>query len=183
VRGDAPVQALLKYFTEVTGADNLAVFFDVSSPEGVLQKDTLIESGQRKGVVVTPIGMGNTKDHINLLQRLPADVDGLFLASSEHAGSRLKEVLALVSSRHLPVITQRAGAAELGAFMVLETSVVEQGEQLAEMAGSLLSGTKVKSLPMYKPRDVAFVINMKVAKEYGINVPLQVLSLASRVVR
>ena len=67
--------------------------------------------------------------------------------------------------------------------MVLETSAVEQGEKLAEMAGQVFSGKAIDDIPLHKPRQVAFVINLKVAKEYGINVPFQTLSVASRVVR
>jgi ABC-type uncharacterized transport system substrate-binding protein len=36
---------------------------------------------------------------------------------------------------------------------------------------------------MYKPHQVEFVVNLKIAREYGIQVPLQTLSVASRVVR
>jgi len=67
--------------------------------------------------------------------------------------------------------------------MVLETSSVEQGEKLAEMAGQVLSGKAIKDMPMHVPRNVAFVVNLKTAKEYGIQVSFQTLSVASRVVR
>ena len=184
IRGDAPIQALFKYFTETAKPQKLAVLYDAKSLEGVLQKVALEDSGLKKGVAIIPLAVGNSKDgHVIPLKTLSDDADGLFLANSEHAESQLSHVLAFASSRQLPVITLRAGAAEAGAFMVLETSAVEQGEKLAEMAGLVLSGKPTGEIPMYKPRQVAFVINLRVAKEYGINVPFQTLSVASRVVR
>jgi len=183
IRGDAPVQALFKYFTETTKPQSLAVLYDTKSPESNLQKVILEESGKRRGVIIIPVAVENPKDHITPLKSLPDDVDGLFLANSEHAELYLSHVLAFASSRQLPVITQRAGAAENGAFMVLETSAVEQGEKLAEMAGQVFSGKAIDDMPMYKPHQVEFVVNLKVAKEYGIIVPFQTLSVASRVVR
>jgi len=182
IRGDAPVQALFKYFVQATKAKKLVVLYNTNSPEGRLQKSVLQASGEKKGVVVIPLAVENNKDHVDPLKDIPADVDGLFLACSEHADSHLKHVVAFADARHLPVITQRAGAAKLGAFMVLETSAVEQGEKLAEMAEQVLAGRKIDKIPMYKPRQVAFVINLKVAKKYGIQVPLQTLTVASRIV-
>lgn len=183
IRGDAPVQALFKYFVQATQAKKLAVLYDINSQEGLLQKSVLQASSEKKGVVFIPLAVENHKDHITPLKDLPADVDGLFVACSEHADSNLSHVLEFTSARQLPVVTLRAGAAELGAFMVLETSAAEQGEKLAEMAVQVLAGKKTDEIPMYKPHHVAFVINLKVAKEYGIQVPFQTLTVASRVVR
>lgn len=183
VRGDAPVQALLKYFLEATNAQSLAVLFDKNSPEGLLQKETLVESGQRRKIRIVPLAVEGDKDHLSALSSIPHDIEGLFLANSEHAGSQLDAVMDLSSKRMLPVITQRAGAADAGAFMVLESSAEEQGVKLAEMARMLLSGGKIEDIPMHKPRQIAFVVNLRVAKDYGIDVPFQTLSVASRVVR
>lgn len=183
IRGDAPVQALFKYFIQATQAKKLAVLYNINSQEGLLQKSVLQASGEKKGIVVIPLAVENHKDYITPLKDLPADVDGLFLACSEHVDTHLRHVLEFTAARQIPVITQRAGAAELGAFMVLETSAVEQGEKLAEIAEQVLAGKKIDEIPMYKPRQVAFVINLKVAKEYGIQVPFQTLTIASRVVR
>jgi putative ABC transport system substrate-binding protein len=183
IRGDAPVQALFKYFVEATKPGELIVLYDTKSPEGNLQKTVLLEAGKKRGVTVTPLAVVKTEDHIALLESVPADADGLFLACSEHADSQLSQVLNFAANRQLPVITMRAGAAKAGAFMVLETSYVEQGRKLAEMAEQVLAGKKISDLPMRKPHQVAFIVNLKVAKEYGIHVPFQTLSVASRIVR
>jgi len=183
IRGDAPVQALFKYFNEATKPKTLAVLYDTDSLEGNLQKSALEESCRKRGVTIIPLAVTDPKDHMTPLLALSDDAEGLFLANSEHVESHLDKIMAFASDRHLPVITQRSGSAEIGAFMVLETSSVEQGEKLAEMAGQVLSGKAIKDMPMHVPRNVAFVVNLKTAKEYGIQVSFQTLSVASRVVR
>jgi len=183
IRGDAPIQALFKYFVEVTKPQKLAVLYDLKSPEGLLQKAVLEESCSKKGITIIALAVENPKDHMTPLKALPDNVAGLFLTNSEHTESQFNLVLEFASSRHLPVLTQRAGTAEKGAFMVLETSAVEQGEKLAEMAGQVLAGKSIDDMPMLIPRNVAFVVNLKVAKEYDIQVPFQTLSVASRIVR
>lgn len=183
VRGDAPVQALLKYFSETTQANKLAILFEKDSPEGALQAAVLTESAQKRGVEIQPLVISDPKDHMTPLKKLAADTDGIFLANSEYSESHLDHVLAYVASKRVPAITQRAGAAEAGAFMVLETSAMEQGEKLAEMAKQVLDGIKTSDIPMYKPRNVSFVVNLKAARQYQIDIPIQTLSIASRVIR
>lgn len=183
VRGDAPIQALFKYFVETIKPKKLVVLYDIKNLESRLQKTALVDSGRKREITIVPLAIARSQNHLVPLQTLPQDVDSLFLTNDEDTEFQLSQVLSFASSRQLPVITQRAGTAEAGAFMVLETSAVEQGEMLAAMAEQVFSGKKVSEIPVHKPRQVAFVVNLKVAKEYGILVPIQTLSLASRVVR
>jgi putative ABC transport system substrate-binding protein len=183
VRGDAPLQALLKYFLEATKANSIAVLYDDASPEANLQRIILQDHGAKRGADVMLLPVVDLKDHDAALQSMPEGVDGLFLANSEHSEAYLERVIGFADERQIPVFTQRAGAAEVGAFMVLQTSAVEQGEKVAEMAEAILAGKKVEEIKMYKPRKVEFVVNLKVANRYNINIPFQTLSVASRVVR
>lgn len=183
VRGDAPVQTLYKYFVEAVKPGKLVVLYDADSPDGNLQKELLLDVGNKRGVEIVPLAIDASKDHAAMMASIPADADGLFLANSEHANSQLNKVLAFAAERHLPVITQRAGMSEMGAFMVLETSGAEQGERLAEMAAQIFAGTKVVDIPMLKPHRVGFIVNLKISKDYAIQVPFQTLSVATRIVR
>jgi len=183
VRGDAPLQALLKYFLDATKAKSIAVLYDDASPEANLQKIILQNHGVKRGANLILLPVVDLKDHDAALQNMPEGVDGLFLANSEHSEAYFERVIGFADERQIPVFTQRAGAAEVGAFMVLQTSAVEQGEEVAEMAEAILAGKKVEEIKMYKPHKVEFVVNLKVAKRYNINIPFQTLSVASRVVR
>lgn len=183
VRGDAPVQALFKYFLEATNAQSLAILYDEKSPEGLLQKNTLEESGQRRKIRIVSLSVAGDSDHSAVLSEVPSDAGGLFLANSEHAGSQLDAVMNLSIERQLPVITQRAGSAESGAFMVLETSAEEQGLKLAEMAKKVLATGNIQGLTMHKPHQISFIVNLRIAKDFGIDVPFKTLSVATSVVR
>lgn len=183
IRGDAPVQTLFKYFMEAAGARKLAVLYDPSCREGRLQKATLEESAVKKGVAILSVAAAGPAAYRHALQDLPADIDGLFLAASTQSDAEVARFLQLAAQRHLPVITQRPGAAEMGAFMVLESSASEQGEKLAEMAGLVLAGSKIDLIPLSRPRQVAFVVNLQVAKDCGLQLPFQTLANASRLVR
>jgi len=183
VRGDAPLQTLMKYFLEATEANTLAVLYDDTSPEANLQKIVLHDYAVKRGADVILFPVSDFKDHEASLQNMPEGVDGLFLADSELNKSYFERVIGVADEHQIPVFTQRAGAAKIGAFMVLQTSAVEQGEKVSEMAKAILAGKKVEEIQMYKPRKVEFVVNLKVANRYNLNVPFQTLSVASSVVR
>jgi ABC-type uncharacterized transport system substrate-binding protein len=51
------------------------------------------------------------------------------------------------------------------------------------MANKLLSGTALSELPLEKPRDISFVVNLGAAKACGVKVPFTVLSHATSVVK
>lgn len=183
IRGDAPVQGLLKYFTDTVQVLKLGILYDIHSPEASLQKRVLEASCKRKGVIVYAMEVGDSHNYLAALGDLPGDVDGVFVASSEQHESQLGFVLGYTNARKIPVITQLPGAADEGAFMVLETSAREQGEKLAEMAGQVLAGQNINQIPMLNPHGISFVINLSTAKDLDIKVPIQTLSVASRVVR
>jgi putative ABC transport system substrate-binding protein len=183
IRGDAPVQALFKYFTETIPVDKLVVLYDEDCPESLLQRAVLEESAKKKGVEIVSLSGTGIRGQVFPFQSIPGDADGIFLATSEFTWLHLNDILSFAEERSLPVVSEFAGGAEEGIFMVLETSVEEQGEKLAEMAGQVLSGTKINEITMYKPHRVSFIVNLKVAKKLDISVPFQTLSVASRVVR
>jgi len=183
IRGDAPVQGLFKYFTDTVNVRKFAILFDMHSPEALLQKRILEESSKRKGIIAYAMEVGESHNYLAQLGKMPDDVDGVFIASSEQHESQLNFILGYTNARKIPVITLLAGAADEGAFMVLETSAQEQGEKLAEIAGRVFSGQDINQIPMLKPHRISFVINLSVAKDLGIKVPIQTLSVASRVVR
>ena len=84
IRGDAPVQGLLKYFTDTVEVRKLAILYDAHSPEALLQKQVLEESAERKGIVVIARKVIDRHNYMAQLGALPDDIDGVFVPSSEH---------------------------------------------------------------------------------------------------
>ena len=182
VRGDAPIQGLLKLFAETVELDKLVVLFDVNRLEARLQKKILEESGKRRGIEVISEGVDDSDLQAVWSRTLPEDVDAVLAAISEDQGDWLAELLDYTNTLRIPVIAQHPDAAEMGAFMSLESSSREQGEKLADMARQLLSGTDLSQLPMQKPHQIFFDVNLRVAREFGIQVPIQTLSVASHII-
>ena len=183
IRGDAPVQGLFKYFTDTVEVRKLGFSTTYTARRPCCRSVSWKKVANVRASRVVCVEVGDSHNYLAPLGTLPDDVDGVFVASSEQYENQLDYVLGYTNARRIPVITQLAGAADDGAFMVLETSTLEQGEKLAEMAGQVLSGTDINQIPMHKPHNISFVINLKRGQGTGIKVPIQTLSVASRVVR
>ncbi len=183
VRGDGPVQTLLKVFTETAGIKKLAVVYDHKNPEGLLQYEALVEIALKRGFSLVDAVIEKLDNLPQILAALPDDLDGLFLANSEKPESLYQQVLNYAQQHDLPVVSQVPEMAEKGAFMVLEADPREQGEKLAVLASQVLSGEDFEQIPLVIPRQVSFVVNMNVAHHLNLKVPLQTLAAASRIVR
>lgn len=183
VRGDAPLPTLFRYFVEATGARRLAVLYEMETPEGIYQKEALLQAGARMNVEIVELAVGLNDDVVTVVKSMPTGTDGLFLAHGERLSAQAVDVVAIARQRRLPVISQIPGVAELGAFMTLETDPIEQGEQLAALVGQVLSARKVSTLDIVRPRQVAFIINLKTAQALNLKVPLQSLTAATRIIR
>jgi putative ABC transport system substrate-binding protein len=95
----------------------------------------------------------------------------------------VQALLDYAAQARLPVISQVYGTADKGAFITLEADPEEQGELLAGIAARMLDGDMPEDVPLAMPRRVSLIINLKVAKQLGIEVPFPILLQTTRVIR
>jgi putative ABC transport system substrate-binding protein len=183
IRGDGPIQTLLKHFNTATGVTRLAALYHAGDTAAENQVDSLQRIAYNKGLQIMPLAKVGSATLRELFEEMPNEAEGIYCTDSLRLLGDLPRIIDLATTRGIPVISQVPGLAEQGAFMVLETDPAEQGEKLAEYVNRLVRGCPLHDLPPERPRNVALVINLKVAQTLGIQVPFEVLSITSRLVR
>jgi putative ABC transport system substrate-binding protein len=72
---------------------------------------------------------------------------------------------------------------EAGGLMAYSANDLEAFRRAATYIDKILKGTKPMDLPVEQPTKFEFVINLKTAKQIGLNIPQSVLYRADRVIK
>jgi putative ABC transport system substrate-binding protein len=199
VYGQAPLQTLLKTLQETVGTIRLGVPVEPKYQTGRLQTEAIGKAACRRG----PVGEGGQKqataelcwlqtvaaplqtpnDMIKALKAVEGKIDAVYLSDLLPTDLHVAAALDYAAQAKLPVISQLYGSADRGAFMTLEADPQEQGELLAGIAARILAGDLPEDVPPQLPRRISLIINLKVARQLGIEVPFPVLLQTTRAIR
>lgn len=84
--------------------------------------------------------------------------------------------------RRLPAIWQWPEAAEAGGLIAYGPRLSVVFRQCTRQVAKLLRGTKVVDVPVEQPTDFELVINLKIAKILGLEIPAMLLGRADQVI-
>ena len=87
------------------------------------------------------------------------------------------------ANNRLPVIYDSQRYVEAGGLMSYGINIVELARRAAYFVDKILKGAKPAELPVEQPTKFEFAINLKTAKEIGLNIPQWTLLKADRVIK
>jgi len=91
-------------------------------------------------------------------------------------------VFSRLTSSATPILGITSRFTDLGAIGGVLTDHFALGAQHADMVAQILSGTDPSSIPPTQPSGYLIEVNLKKAKELGIEIPLEIVGAASRIV-
>jgi putative tryptophan/tyrosine transport system substrate-binding protein len=83
----------------------------------------------------------------------------------------------------LPTISDGSGFPEAGGLMLYGPNQTQSMRRGAIIVDKILKGAKPADLPVEQPTTFEFVVNLKTAKQIGVNIPQSVLYRADRVIK
>jgi putative ABC transport system substrate-binding protein len=117
------------------------------------------------------------------LSSLLTQVDCLYITESSVVGRQLDKVIRRAIDQRIPVISQVPDSGEKGALVSLEAHSGEMGHQAADLAAKVISGKKPAIIPIASPKKVDLIVNMKTARALDLHVPIQVLNIATKIIK
>jgi len=149
------------------------------SPEREVQ-----EAARSLGLQVQTLHASTERDFDSVftdMARLRASA--LVIAIDSFFTGRREQLGALALRYGVPAIYQYRDFAEAGGVMSYGGSLTEPYRLVGVYTGRILNGEKPAGLPVQQITRVELIINMRVAKTLGLNVPPTLLALADDVIR
>jgi putative tryptophan/tyrosine transport system substrate-binding protein len=92
------------------------------------------------------------------------------------------EITALTARYHVPAVYWSRSFAEVGGLISYGPFIVDEYRRAASYADRILRGEKPAALPVQAPTKFDLVVNLKSAKELGLDVPPALLARADEVI-
>jgi putative ABC transport system substrate-binding protein len=178
-----PMVTLLKTMQEIRPYRRIGILYTSREAGSQRQADDIKKIALQLGVSVVD---GNFVTNAALEAGLNAfmdRVDVMIATESSIVCRNFDRIIARSKSHNKPVAATMPDSAEKGALVSLEINPQEQGHLAAEIAVRILEGANPEHLSLLTPRRVELIVNMRAAREMGINLPFSVLGNATRVIK
>jgi putative ABC transport system substrate-binding protein len=112
-----------------------------------------------------------------------ARAEGLLIAPDPMIFSQRDRIVGFATKHRLPLLTSRKEWAEAGSLMAYSVNQSARWQRAAYYVDRILKGRKPADLPIERPMEFEFVINLKTAQALGLTLPPHLLVLATEVIR
>jgi putative tryptophan/tyrosine transport system substrate-binding protein len=109
--------------------------------------------------------------------------DAILMLGNPVATSHRTQVTGLAVKNRLPAMYDRPEFVQDGGLMTYSVSQNDLYRRAAVYVDKILKGAKPADLPVEQPTKFEFIINLKAAKQIGLNVSQSVLYRADRVIK
>jgi putative ABC transport system substrate-binding protein len=174
---------LLKNLKDIKPFQRLGVLTSPRDAGAQHQLDDIRKHATRLGITVLEGNVTSSASLDTELTRLVDKCEAIVVTEGEILSQQFERIIARTTAKRIPVAATMPDAAEKGAIVSLEINPQEQGYLAAEMAVRVLEGAQTQFLPLVRPQRTDLVVNMRRAREIGIDVPFSVQHSATRLIK
>jgi putative ABC transport system substrate-binding protein len=170
----------------ISKVKRLGILYCTSTPQAVVTAEEANQTAKKLGMTPHLRSL-----HSDQLDRLPSvtgslakEVEAIYIPTDPFliAEKNILKIIEVASRYRIPVISVSDDAVESGALMALHCDFREIGKQAAPMVIKILNGMKPMDIPSQMPLSHRLTVNLKTARQLGITLNPQFLSLAHRVI-
>jgi putative ABC transport system substrate-binding protein len=108
--------------------------------------------------------------------------NALFVAPGAFFASRRVQLTTLAALHGIPAAYSNREFAEAGGLMSYGTDILDGWRQVGVYTGQILKGAAPADLPVMQPTKYEFIINMKVARSLGLQIPANLIALTDELI-
>ncbi|MFZ2949683.1 MAG: ABC transporter substrate-binding protein [Desulfuromonadaceae bacterium] len=174
---------LVKTLLEIRPYKRIGVLYSPRESGSQQQLDDVKKFAAKLGITVLEGSVSSATALDAELNWLFDKCEAVIVTEGGLFGRQFERIIARSKARKIPIASTMPDGAEKGAIVSLEINPQEQGHLAAEMAVRVLEGANTEFLPLVRPQRIDLVINMRRAREIGIEVPFSVLRSATRLIK
>lgn len=174
---------LVKTLLEIRPYKRIGVLYNPRESGSQQQLDEVKKFAGKLGITVVEGSVSSAAALDQELNRLLDRCEAVVVTEGGIFGRQFERIIARSRTRKIPIASTMPDGADKGAIVSLEINPQEQGYLAAEIAVRILEGAKAELLPLVRPQRIDLVINMRRAREIGIEVPFAVLRSATRLIK
>ncbi|WP_347710805.1 ABC transporter substrate-binding protein [Geotalea sp. SG265] len=184
VSSKVPMITLIKAANDIKRIKSLGILYNGREIGSVVQLKEIRRLAAQMGFSVVEYNVSSGSMLDSALSSLTSSgVDFIYAAESTLVTRSLEKVISRAKDKGIPVISHVPEAVDKGALVTLEVNAFEQGQLAGEYVSAILQRKKQGQIPVATPKKVDLAINLKTARQLDINVPIQVLSSSTKVIK
>lgn len=167
----------------VPGLSRVAVLWNASIKGMVLQFQIIERASPQLGVVLQSVRVGGSNDLDQAFAAIESGhPDGLVVMYGPMRGNDQPRITEFVTTRKIPTMFQPGQGVSGGGLMEFGAKSELMFRRAAFYIDKIANGVKPADLPVEEPSEFELVINLKAAKNMGIEIPHSLLLRADRVI-
>jgi putative tryptophan/tyrosine transport system substrate-binding protein len=161
----------------------LAMMADATYDATMLEMNTVEGLARKFGIDPIPFEIRRTEDIESAFAKLKTEqADALYVVINELLNANRMLIVTSAVAARLPAIYGTRDWVRSGGLMSYGSNFPALMARLAEMADSILRGTKPEDIPVEQPTRFDLVINLKTSKAIGVTIPETLLTRADDVI-
>ena len=178
VSSKLPLSALVKYLGTMSSLSTLGIVYNSTECDTVTQFEKIKRIGEKIGF--SAVGFDIKKGCRSLKL---SKVDALLITTSSAAILCIDKIVRAAKELKVASAAVLSGGEESGVILTVYGDPVTQGQQAAKMAAQVMNGTAPDAMPIHASSKTQMIINVAEAKEIGVQIPLELLSAATEVIK
>jgi len=159
-----------------------AVMANTGYPAAVNEMHEVQKSARVLGLDAVALEIRQAEDIAPAFAALKDRAEALYVCVDALVNTYRVQINSLALGARLPTMRVTREDVEAGGLMSYGANVPDLYRRSAEYVDKILRGAKPGDLPVEQPTKFELIVNLKVAKELGLDVPAKLLALADAVI-
>ena len=166
----------------VPGFRRLAIMGNGAYPAAVEEMNDVQSMARSFGLEVVMSAIGNADDIVPAFEALKGRAEALYVVGESLVNANRVRIGSLALSARLPLISSFREISEAGGLVSYGAHYPDLFRRAGDYVDKILRGTKPGDIPVEQPIKFETVINLKIAKALGLEIPSRLLFTAEEVI-